>query len=179
MGLKGALTNDPKALLKTYLSYELSRIKPLAKRDVRLDSLLLHQLVTDMALALDLEWVFKLFIEYLNGQDLTPGFNTGNFTYLVKKFNEWKIDLNQVLVAAPFNSVGFQMIPSREECEVSLKVAQKPFVIAISVLGAGFVSPADAAKYIASLPNIRGVAVGISKEKHALETFRFFKNVGI
>jgi hypothetical protein len=48
-------------------------------------------------------------------------------------------------------------------------------VIAISILAAGYLSPSDAIDYIATLPNIKGVAVGVSKEKHAQETFKFLK----
>ena len=128
-----------------------------------------------MALALDLDWLFKEYIKYLSNQEITPGFNTGNFVYLVNKFNEWKIDLSKVLILAPFNKVGFQMTPSIEECEKALGSLPSPVVIAISVLASGLVMPKEAAEYIAGLPNVRGVAVGVSKQSHARDTFSLFK----
>jgi hypothetical protein len=47
-------------------------------------------------------------------------------------------------------------------------------LIAISILAAGYLKLDDAMEYIASLPNVKGAAVGVSKEKHARETFRLF-----
>jgi len=173
----GALTSvtySPKALLKAYLGYELSRLDSVVNDKVQVESVLLHQLVTDLALALDLDWLFKDYIKYLSRKRITPGFNTGNFVYLVKKFREWKIDFAKILILAPFNKVGFQMMPSIETCEESLRLLSAPSVIAISVLAAGFVKPPEAAEYIAGLPNIKGVALGVSKPNHAKETFAVF-----
>ena len=174
-GLKGVITTDPKSLMKTYLSYELSRIKSSVNTKINVDSIIFHQLITDMALALDLDWIFKEYIDFLSNRKITPGFNTGNFAYLVNKFNEWKIDLNKVLILAPFNKVGFQMTPSIEECESALGLLPSPTVIAMSVLASGSVKPKDAADYIAGLPNVRGVALGVSKQSQAEDTFHLFK----
>jgi hypothetical protein len=173
-GLKGALTADPLAMLKTYLAYETDRVKDSVKTKIHIDSILLHQLITDMALALNLDWIFKSYIDYLQSKKITPGFNTGNFAYLVNKFNEWDIDLRRVLILAPFNKVGFQVTPSIAECERALGLLKEPNVIAMSILAAGYLKPQEAIDYIASLPNIRGIAVGVSKERHAKEAFQLF-----
>jgi hypothetical protein len=176
-GLKGVLTAEPADLLKTYLSYEISRVKSSAGRKAQLDSLMLHQLITDMALALDLEWVFKSYVDFLEKRKITPGFNTGNFPFLVNKLVDWGINLGNVVIAAPFNKLGFQMTPSIEECEKTLKRLPAPNVIAISVLAAGYVSPTEAVSYLQTLPNVKGASIGVSKEKHAKETFSVFKNL--
>lgn len=176
-GLKGILTAEPVNLLKTYLSYEISRIKSSAGSKAQLDSLMLHQLITDMALALDLEWVFKSYVDFLGKCKIMPGFNTGNFSFLVNKFVDWGINLRKVVIAAPFNKVGFQMMPSIEECEKTLRLLPEPNVIAISILAAGYLSPTEAAGYLRTLPNIKGVSIGVSKERHAKETFNVFKNL--
>ena len=176
LGLKGLLTAEPTTLMKTYLSYEISRVKSNAGKNARINSMLLHQLITDMALALDLDWLFKSYIDFLGGHNITPGFNTGNFPFLVNKFVEWNIDLSKVTIAAPFNKVGFQMTPSAEECEKALRSIPEPTVIAISILAAGYVGPREAAEYIAALPNIKGIAIGVSKENHARDVFRLFKD---
>jgi hypothetical protein len=166
-GFKGLVTNDLSSLLKAYLGYEVYRIKNSVKSDINLDSIWLHQLITDIALSINADWIFRDIIKYLISQHITPGFNTGNFNYLVNKCNEWNIDLSKVLIAAPFNKVGFQVTPSIEECEKTLSTLPKPNVIALSVLAAGYIKPEEAIRYIAALPNIRGVAIGISKDKHA------------
>lgn len=175
MGLKGVIRADPVSLMKTYLTYEISRVKSSAGKQAILTSVLLHQVITDMALALNLDWLFKSYMNFMLKLRMTPGFNTGNFAYLVNKFREWNMDLSKVIIAAPFNNVGFQMVPSKAECEKVLTDIPEPAVIAISILAAGYLSPSDAIEYIVALPNIRGVAVGVSKETHARETFRLLK----
>lgn len=176
-GLRGALTGDLASIMKTYLEYEISRVKTCVSKRAHFDALLLHQLITDMALALDLDWVFKSYIDFLASKNMMPGFNTGNFTFLINKLIEWNIDLRQVIIAAPFNKAGFQMTPSITECEKALEIIPEPIVIAISILAAGYLHPKEAVEYVATLPNIKGVAVGVSKEKHARETFHLLMNV--
>ncbi|MEM2696233.1 MAG: hypothetical protein QXU09_04785 [Thermoproteota archaeon] len=174
-GLNGVLRSDLSSLIKTYLLYEVSRVKRSAGEKANLESVLLHQLLTDLCLGLGLEWIFKFYIEFLLKSGITPGFNTGNFALLVEKFRKWGIGLEDVVIVAPFNKVGFQMVPSREECEKALASMPKPNVLAISILAAGYLKPEEAVDYIAGLPNIKGVAVGISKERHAEETFKLLK----
>jgi len=175
-GVKGVLGMNPEALLRTYLSYEISRIKSAAGKGARIESVLLHEVITDMALALNLDWLFKAYSRYFLKCDITPGFNTCNFPTLVDKFRGWDWDLEQVLIAAPFNRVGFQMNPSREECERTLACLKAPAAIAISVLAAGYLKLPEAVDYIAGLSNIKGIAVGLSREEHARQTFKLIKN---
>ena len=174
-GLNGVLRANVDSLVKTYLMYEISRVKQCAGKNAKLKSILLHQLITDLCLGLGLDWVFRFYIDFMLDAGLTPGFNTGNFALLVKRFREWGIDLGGVVIAAPFNKVGFQMVPSREECEKALAEMHKLNVLAISILAAGYLKPQEAIDYIAHLPNITGVAVGVSKEKHANETFKLLR----
>ncbi len=176
MGLKGVIRMDPMTLLKTYLLYEISRIKSSAGKQANLKSLLLHEVITDMGLALNLDWLFKSYIEFMSKQGIKPGFNTRNFAYLVKKFNEWDINFHDVIIVAPFNKLGFQMDPSKAECEKALATLDDANVIAISILAAGYLKPLEAIEHIAGLPNILGVAAGVSKEQHARETFRLLKS---
>lgn len=175
MGLKGVIRMDPAALLKTYLIYEISRIKSSAGKQANLDSVLLHEVITDMALAHNLDWLFKSYVDFMLDLGIKPGFNTRNFTYLLNKFREWSIDLRETIIATPFNKVGFQMNPSKTDCEKALANISESNIIAISILAAGYLKPVEAVNYIESLPNIRGVAVGVSKEQHARETFKLLK----
>jgi hypothetical protein len=174
MGLGAAIRSNPVSIMKTYLSYEISRIRSAAGKKANLSSVLLHQVVTDMALALNLDWLFRSYIAFMLKHKLTPGFNTGNFTYLVEKFRSWNLDLDKIVLAAPFNKVGFQMIPSKGACEKALESLAQPIVLAISILAAGYVKPPEAIDYIAGLPNLKGVAIGVSKASHARETFSLF-----
>jgi len=170
-GLKGIIRTDPSALMRAYLSYEISRVKSSVGRQANLDALLLHETITDMALGLNLDWFFKSYMDFMLQLGIQPGFNTRNFVYLVNEFKEWNIDLHETIIVAPFNRVGFQMNPSRTECEDTLKNNSQLKVIAISILAAGYLDLPEAIDYIASLPNLKGVAVGVSKERHASQTF--------
>jgi hypothetical protein len=175
MGLKGLVRTDPVSLMKAYSAYEISRIKSASGKKAVLSSVLLHQVITDMCLALNLDWVLKSYIDFMQKIKIRPGFNTGNFTYLISKFTDWNIDVRQIIIAAPFNKIGFQMTPSIKECEKALEKLPKPTVIAISVLAAGYLPLREATEYIATLPNIKGIAIGVSKENHAKETFKFLR----
>ena len=174
-GITGFLRMDPVAIMKTYLTYEISRMRSFAGKKAHIECVLLHEVVTDLALALSMDWLFKSYADYMQKAKITPGFNTVNFTHLVRKLKDWNIDLNHVVIASPFNKIGFQMPPSQEQCEDTLRNLNLPILIAISVLAAGYLRPQEAIEYIAALPNIKGVVVGISKERHATETFRILK----
>ena len=174
-GLWSVVRIDPEGFMNTYLAYELSRIKSSAGKQAKLVSVLLNEVIADMGLALDFDWLFRSFISYLSKKKITPGFNTRNFPYLVKKFEKWGINLDETLIVTPFNKTGFQMNPSREECERTLANMSCPAVLAISVLAAGYYKPSMAVDYLAGLDNLMGVIAGVSNEHQASETFKLFR----
>jgi hypothetical protein len=174
-GLSAAVRMDPKSILKTYLAYEISRIKSAAGGKAKLSSLMLHEVITDMSLALNFDWLFKSYTEYLSKRGITPGFNTRNFPYLVRKLDEWGINVGETAIATQFNKAGFQMNPSREEYEKVLSDISSPVVLAISVLAAGYFKPPEAADYLSGLENLKGIVAGVSTEKQARETFTLFQ----
>lgn len=177
--IKGLMQADLSALFKTYVAYEESRIKSIVGNKIHLKSILIHEIITDMALALNIDWFFKSYIEFMTKSKIRPGFETRNFAYLVEKFRIWKIDLNEVTIAAPFNEIGFQMNPSKTECEEALRMMRAPEseVIAISILASGYFKPKEALSYIRTLQShLKGVAVGVSKRSHAETTFQVLQN---
>jgi len=175
MSLKGVIKTDPMALLKAYIIYEISRIKSSAGKQANLESVLLHEIITDMALALNLDWLFKSYVDFILELGIKPGFETRNFAYLVDRFEDWGIGFREIVIATPFNKVGFQMTPSRMECEQALANLSESNIIAMSILAAGYLNPLKAMNYIATLPNLKGIVVGVSKERHARETFRLLR----
>jgi len=174
-GLNGVVRMDPAALLKTYVLYEISRIKSKAGRNARLESVLLHEIITEMALALDMDWLIKSYVDFMLKLGITPGFETRNFTYLVAKFRRWNVDFRKVVIATPFNKAGFQMNPSRLDCERALAVVPESNVVAMSILAAGYLKLPEAIEYVQTLSNLKGIVVGVSKERHARETFELLK----
>ncbi len=170
-GLKGVMGMNPPDLVKTYISYEISRIKSATGSSKNLESIFLHEVITDMGLALNLKWLFTTYSDFLTAKKLTPGFHTRNFPYLIKKFDEWGIDPNKTLITTPFNKAGFQMNPSREECEKTLTNLSSPVILAISIFAGGYFKPSEALDYIVGLNNLKGVVAGVSTEQQACETF--------
>lgn len=176
LNMGSLLRFDLSAYLKMYVAYELSRIKAVGGESVRLKSFMLHEIITDMALALNMEQLFKSYIGFLGKYHVRPGFETRNFPYLVSKFLEWKIDLSKLTLTSAFNKVGFQMCPSKAECEEALKHVEGAEVIAMSVLAAGYLKPMEAIGYLASLKSISGAVIGVSREYQATQTFRVFRD---
>ncbi len=108
----------------------------------------------------------------MNDHGIEPGFETRNFSYLVNKFKEWGIGFNGLVLAAPFNKIGFYMNPSKDECEKSLTDVSGSTVIMMSILAAGYLNPGEAIAYVRELSNANAVVVGVSNEKQARETFK-------
>ena len=173
--LGGLVRFNPSALLKTYVAYELSRIKSVINDNFSLKSFMLHEIVTDMALALNMENLCKSYIKFLKKYHVRPGFETRNFPYLVNKFSEWNIDFSELTLTSAFNKVGFQMCPTQADCEEALERAYEAEVIAMSILAAGYLKPADAMGYLGNLKGLSGVVVGVSKERQATETFKILR----
>ncbi len=174
-GAKGITRTDPVSLLKSYLLYEESRIRSAAGKNGNIASILLHEVVTDMALALNMEWLIRSHIDFMQSRGIKPGFQTHNFAYLVSKFENWGIDSRKVSIAAQFNSLGFWMCPSRTECEEALNRIPDTEVIAYGILASGYLKVQEAAEYVKGLPGLNGMAVGVSKEYHASETFKLIE----
>jgi hypothetical protein len=173
--IAGLIRIDPSAFLNTYLTYETSRIKSAAGKNACLKSVILHEIIIDMALAFNLDSIIKSYIDFFLNRKIKPGFETRNFAYLVTKFSEWNIDFSKIAIVAPFNKIGFQMNPSRIMCEDALGRISESEVIAMSILAAGYLKPSEAVDYLRSLPNLSGVVVGVSKEQQAKETFALLK----
>ena len=81
-------------------------------RQAKLESVILHEVITDMSLALNLDWLFHSFVSYLSKKGITPGFNTRNFPYLVQKFREWNIDLEKTVPARTISAIGYPKLYS-------------------------------------------------------------------
>jgi hypothetical protein len=173
-GFKGVICQNPISLMKAYIFYELYRIKSATTRSMNPYCFLLHEIVTEMALALNLEWLFKAYIDFLRGLKIKPGFETRNSPRLIDSLMKWGVDLKQIVIVAPFNKVGFQMSPSREECEKALLNVPDTEVIAMSVLASGYIKLPKAIGYINGIPQLKGIVVGVSKEQHARD-FKTFK----
>ena len=171
----GSITANPSTLMKTYLIYELSRVKHAAGNSAHIKSIILHEVITDMALSLNFDWLFVSYVKFMLKNRIRPGLHTRNLPYLVKKLGEWGIDPIQLTILAPFNKIGFQMNPSKTDFEKTLESISGIKVIAMSILASGYLKPPEAISYVAGLPNLTHIAVGVSNEHQAIETFRLLR----
>ncbi len=161
----GLLKKDLYELFKIFIDIEIGYLK-----DTRLKAIFLHDVFTDLALGIESKKIFETFIAYVEkNYNVRAGLITKNFPRLVNKLKEWDIEIP--LIMTSFNKVGFQMNPSREECEASLRENDLD-VIAMSTLAAGYLMPDEAYRYISTLSNIKSIVVGMSNKKHAYETVR-------
>ncbi len=172
----GVVTGNPRGLLRAYVTYEVNRLREAVGTRVPVASILLHEVVTDMALALNMGWLFKTFVQSVSAVGVVPGFNTRNLCALVQRFRTWGIEMEGLVFAAPFNAAGFQMSPSRDACEQALVSLPSATVIAFSVLAAGYLSLSDAAAYVSATPRLDGVAIGVSSADQARITFALFRD---
>ena len=116
-GGKGIIGNEINSILSAMISLELKSFK-----NLRVEAVFLHDVFTDLALALGLKDIFEFYIEEIQDSYGACGaFATKNLPYLLEQFSEW--GLNAPVVMTHFNKNGFQMNPSRKACEEILQVA--------------------------------------------------------
>jgi len=173
-GLRGVLRADLSDLLESHVAVELSKVASLG-RGAELVAVMLHEVVTDLAVALDLGWVVRRYVGFLHRQGLRAGLETRNFCSLVQRLRAWDVDLGQVAIAAPFNEAGFQMVPSRADCERVLASMPPGSVVAMSIFAGGYVPPNAALEYVRRLPNLGAVVAGVSSVAQSRETFRLLR----
>lgn len=162
----GVLKGDTFDLLGTLIDMEMLPFKHFPLRVI-----FLHNILTDLALGLGNREVFSFWVRYIREKyNVVPGFATMNFARLARSLDQW--GLKDVVIMASFNKAGFQMNPSRGECERCLKEYDVT-LLAMSTLASGYLKPAEAYEYLFSLPKVRSVVVGASTKEHARETFGF------
>lgn len=169
-GSLGVLKKDIMAMFRALIDVELLLLSRL-----NVKAIFLHNALTDMAVGLDLFDILEFFIDYIDKKyHVSPAFCTLNSPMTLNYLDKHGIK-NPVLMA-PFNPIGFQMNPSREAAENSLRTVSSQ-TIAMSTLAAGFISPAEAAAYLSSLPEIKSIVIGASSRKHIDESFAHLKNI--
>ncbi len=173
-GVRGVIQRDLPSLFKAYLAYEVSRVKSALGCGRAIHTVMLHELVTEMAVSLKIDWLIQSHIDYLKKAGIKPGFETRNFVSLVNRLRELNVDFEDLVITTPFNRLGFQMNPEKSTCENTLKAIPDTEVIAMSVLASGRIGLSEARDYVRTLPELGGIVIGTSRKEQAQETFKFF-----
>ena len=169
-----AATFDPVRMLNTFVDMQLANI--LKFREVSLRTVLLHEVITDLGISFQTRQLFDSYMRHIQRKyNAMPGFVTRNFVRFVRYFQEAGLSLKGTVIMTPFNSIGFQMNPSKETCERCLSNLADGNVIAMSILAAGYLELDEAIEYLRSLPNLAGIVVGVSSTEHAKQTFAKLK----
>ena len=169
MGSLGVIRKDFHKLFAVLIDLELLRLK-----NAKIKTVFLHDVLTDLALSLNIKSIFKLFQDHVRDVHKTDvGFVTKNFPLLISKMREWDLQFPKIITS--FNKVGFQMNPCKMECEHTLSEYEGE-VIAMSVLAGGYLKLKEAYDYLLTLPKIRTVVIGISSIEHAQSTLKIFSD---
>jgi hypothetical protein len=170
-GGKGLLARDIDGVLASLIRLEL---KPF--RDLRVPAVFLHDAFTDLALGLGLKDIFAFYLEEIARSHGAQGaFATKNLPLLLDRCAAW--GLPAPIVLTHVNKLGFQMNPSREACERVL-AAHQVQVMAMGTLASGHLAPDDAYAYLATVPGIDSIVVGVSSSAHIEETFAAIRRHG-
>ena len=173
-----ALKLDPVGLMKAYIDIELRSYLNAKPRNASLHGVLLHEVVTDLCLGLKEVHLLDAFANHVREKYHTkPGFVTYNLVSFVELFQKAGLTMKDVVIMTPFNSIGYQMSPSRESSETCLSAVEGGDVIAMSILAGGYLNMDQAFDYIRKWSKLSGIAVGVSSNKHAQETFTKFRTL--
>jgi len=163
----GVLRKDFFKLFKVLIDIELLKLQ-----NSKINTVFLHDVLTDLALSLDMKKVFQTFQEQIHEKyKVKSGLVTKNFPLLVSKLKEWDLEFPHIMTS--FNPIGFQMSPNREQCESALSEYNGE-VIAMSVLAGGFLPLQEAYHYLSTLQKVKTLVVGVSSSDHAKTTFELF-----
>lgn len=162
-----AAKKDYSALAKSALQFE---VFPFLEANIK--SLLLHNVTTDLLLALRVQTAFDQYIEHVEDNlCLGCGFITVNFSLFNTCFDEW--GLEKPLVMTPINMKGFDMNPSKDVVERDLS-SYNGDVIAMNVLGGGAFPLHESYSYLKSFKNVKFCVVGASSRDHLQELAEVF-----
>lgn len=128
----------------------------------------LQNVVTDLLLGLGMTQFLAEFSAYVQEKyNAEAGFITMNLPQLVDELD--KLGLENPIVCSSINKIGFRMAGGRENYEKVLR--EKRFrAVAMQVLAAGGVRPAEAIEYVAQLEGVQSIVFGASTPGHIKET---------
>lgn len=160
----GVVSKDAKRLLTALVDFEVA---PFRKLNLR--AIFLHDVVTDLILGWDLPDVLEVYSRHIQKKyNAIPAFCTKNLPRLMQLLERTEIE--NPLIMASINKLGYQVNPSREAFEECLRTRELR-LLAMSTLAAGYLKPKEAYDYLFSLPRVESVVVGVSTKEHAVETF--------
>ena len=135
----------------------------------------LQNIVTDLFLGLGMHDFFAEFAKYVKSKyDAEAGFITMNLPMLAKVLEE--IGLNDPIICASINKIGFRVSGSMEDYEKVLGEG-KVRAIAMQVYAAGAIRPEEALDYVCRLKGVESVLFGASTKPHIQQTYNLVNSI--
>lgn len=160
---KNAVTFNFMGVFEQLIDVELAPFKGLNVKAV-----FLHNALCDLILGYNMGDIVKKFDRYIKEKyHAIPGYGTLNYLQFSKFLD--KQGLNDSLIMAGFNKLGFLMNPNQQLCEQAIKNTQHT-VLAMATMASGRVRPEEAYQYLSEI-GIKNVIVGLSSQIHADETY--------
>jgi len=145
--LASLISLRPERLASSLVEMELAPYLEILPKE-RIKAILLHEIVTELVVAFDLNSLFRSLIRYAKDKiGVSLGLETRNLGHL----RRWMLatDCYPDYLMLPINPLGYQMAPSKEETEKSIEeLAKKTKIIAINILASGAVSLEEAIDYL-------------------------------
>lgn len=140
--------------------------------DITIKALLLHNVMTDMALSLNMNDPVSLYLDYVKDElDMEPGFITLNLPLLKTRFESWGLSPSYVMT--PINPKGYDMNPSQTNVEQAIE-SFNTNIIAMNIFGGGAFSIGDVRRYLNRFKNINTCVIGASSKENLKESFEVF-----
>ena len=151
------LSKDYEAIMELMIDAEMKMFK-----GINTPVIFLQNVITDLLLGLRAYDVLVAFHAYIKKKhNAEAGFITMNMPKLVEVLEKAGVD--NPIVCASINKVGFRMSGGKEIYEETLKT-KKFRAVAMQVLGGGAINPKEALEYVCGLPNIESVLFGASSK---------------
>ena len=173
--LTALLTLDFNKLATIFIYNELKPyLKTIPRK--RIKAVLLHEVLTELIIAYNLTELYTRLEQHVHKQlGIGFGLETRNISHL----EQWlkNNDLTPDYIMTPINPLGYQMTPTKEEAEESIRnLSNKSRIIGINILASGAITLEQAVSYLSNWKdNIHAVAVGTSKPWRAKENFQLLK----
>jgi hypothetical protein len=133
----------------------------------------LQNVVTDLILGLGMNDFFVDFSNHVQKKyNAEPGFITMNLPMLLDVLEEKGIQ--NPIICASINKAGFRMSGGRAVYEKTL-AEKKVRCIAMQVLAAGAIRPAEAFEYVATLKGVHSILFGASTKSHIEDSKRLIE----
>ncbi|MDP4222306.1 MAG: hypothetical protein Q8868_03240 [Bacteroidota bacterium] len=128
----------------------------------------LQNVMVDLILGLKMYDVFREYDHYIRKKyNAEPGYITMNMPAMYEAL--LSVGIENPIICSSINKIGFRMSGGKEIYEKYL--SEKKFrPIAMQVLAAGALQPAEAIEYLSRFPKIESVLFGASSKTHIAET---------